>query len=121
MSRLFRFLAVGGGLAAAYALATAALVSAGAPKVPTGVVLYLLCIPLGYVLQGRLTFGVRAARRGALALYAALQGLSLGIVTGATALFVTGDFVRDTAVLLLASGLAAGISFALSRAVVFRP
>ena len=121
MSQLVRFLAVGGGLAAGYALATAALVSAGAPKVATSVALYLLCIPLGFVLQGRLTFRVPKARRGALALYAATQALSLGIVTLATALFVTGDFRRDTIVLLAASGSAALVSFAVSRAVVFRP
>ena len=121
MTRLLRFLAVGGGLALSYALATAGLVSAGAPKLATSVALYLLCIPLGFMLQGRLTFGVRDTRRGALALYAALQGVSLGIVTAATALFVSGRFWPDALVLVCASGAAALVSFAVSRAVIFRP
>jgi putative flippase GtrA len=115
-----RFLLVGGLAAGAYALVTAALVGLlAAPPALISALVWLAFIPPVFWCHRHFTFRAQPPRRGALGLYALTQGVSLSIVSVAGALFVTQDFIRDTAVYLVASALAAVSSFALNRWLVF--
>ena len=122
MASFLRFLMVGGLFSVIFSATTAALISlAGAPPVATGVLVWLACIPPAYYCQRRFAFGVKRTRRMAFPLYAATQGASLALVSGASALLVTRDFWADTGVYLLASAAAAVMSFLIGRFVTFAP
>lgn len=123
MSRsALRFLLVGGAFSLVYSASTALLIGlVGTPPVATSLLVYLACIPPAFACQRRFAFGVERARPGALGLYAMTQGLSMAIVSSATALFVTREVVQDTLVILAASAVAAVVSFVISRFVIFAP
>lgn len=117
---LLRFLAVGGGIALLYAvLAALATSQLPLPRALSSVVIWVLCIPLGFRLQRRLTFATRQPHRHGLWLYAATQGLGLGIVASVSFLLATGVFWPDLGVHLLASAIAAIASFLVNHWIVF--
>lgn len=117
-----RFLAVGGAFALGYALAVSALVNgAGAPPWGTSVTVWILCVPLAFLAQKRITFRVERPRRAAFAIYAATQVASLALVSTVTTRLVTGSFLPDALVFLATAGTAAALSFAVSRLLAFRP
>lgn len=122
MASFLRFLVVGGLFSLIFSACSAALISlAGTPPVATAVVVWLACIPPAFYCQRRFAFGVERTRRMAFPLYAATQGASLALVSGASALFVTREFWADTGVYLLASAAAAVMSFLIGRFVTFAP
>jgi putative flippase GtrA len=126
LSRLARFLAVGGSFSLGYALATAALVGQlGLPAFATSVILYALCIPAAFLVQRRITFGGRGGGRGGaargLAIYAATQVASLGLVAALSTRFVSGNFALDTGLFLVTAGAAAVASYLVCDRLAFRP
>lgn len=117
-----RFLVVGGSFALIYAATTSALIAwAGAPPVATGALVWLACIPPAYHTQRRFAFAADRTRRAAFPLYLATQALSLALVSGVSALFVTRIFLLDTLIYLAAAAGAAVLSFLISRFVTFAP
>ncbi len=75
-----RFLVVGGGLALVYAtLAALATSHLPLPKALASGMVWVLCIPLGFWCHRRFTFTTRTPHRHGLWLYAATQGLGIGI------------------------------------------
>jgi putative flippase GtrA len=117
-----RFLLVGGGFSLSYALVTAALIRfAGAPPFWTSVLCYVVAIPLAYTAHRRFAFQVEETRPAAFALYVATQVGALALVSAVTTHFVSHHFARDTLLLLVTSGLAAVLSFAIGRFVTFAP
>lgn len=117
---LVRFLAVGGGIALLYAvLAALATSHLPLPKTLSSGVIWVLCIPFGYWLQRRYTFTGRTPKRHGLWFYGATQFLGLGIVAIVSFLLATGRFWPDLGVHLLASALAAIVSFLINHWVVF--
>jgi putative flippase GtrA len=119
--RLLRFIAVGGAFSLIYAVTTALLVGlAGAPALPTSILVYAACVPLAFALQKRVTFRNAETRRGGFLAYAAVQVASVSLVSFVTTRFVTGDMARDTLVFLVTSGAAAVLSYAVTNAVSFR-
>lgn len=119
-STLLRFLAVGGGISLLYALLAAAATSyVPLPRAVSSGVLWVLCIPVAFWLQRRITFTDRAPHRHGLWLYAATQGLGVGIVALTSLLLADGSFRHDLFVHLLASALAAVVSYLVSRRIVF--
>jgi len=119
---LLRFLAVGGGMALLYAtLAATATSQLPFPKALSSGLVWVLCIPIGFWCHRRLTFPTRKPHRHGLWLYAATQGLGIGIAAGTGYLLATGAFWPDLLVHLLASGLAAVVSYLISRRIVFLP
>jgi putative flippase GtrA len=117
---LIRFLIVGGGMALVFSV-LAALATAHLP-VPDPVAsagAWVLCIPLGYLGHRRFTFPASKPHRHALWLYTATQALSIGIVAALSHLFARGVFGPDLALHLVASALAAAVSFVINRWVVF--
>ena len=122
LSQALRFGLVGGAFSLGYAILGAVLVGPlGAPPFATSVLLYALCIPLAFAAQRRITFGQTRVRRGGFAIYAATQLLGLALVAAVTTRFVTRVWWIDTGLLLATAGLAAGVSFAISRQFAFRP
>lgn len=117
---LLRFLLVGGIAAAAYSLVAAALVShVNLTPALISALVWLAFIPPVFWCHRRFTFRARRARKGALALYAFTQAVSLAIVSTAGAVFVTQQIVTDTVVYLAASAVAAITSYALNHLLVF--
>jgi putative flippase GtrA len=115
-----RFLVVGGGLALLYAtLAAIATSQLPLPKALSSGIVWVLCIPVGFWCHRRFTFVTRRPHRLGLWLYAATQGLGIGIAAGVSFLLARGAFWPDLAVHLLASGLAAVVSYLINRWVVF--
>lgn len=120
MSRFLRFLIVGGGVAAVYAvLAALATSQLPWPKAVSAVVAGMICIPLGFWAQRRFTFSDSGQHRFAIGLYAASQVLGLCIGAGISFLFASGRFWPDLAVHLSASALAAVASYILNRRYTF--
>lgn len=117
---LSRFLAVGAGIALLYAIlaATATSLLPLPPALSSGM-LWVLCIPVAFWLQRRITFTDRTPHRHGLWFYAATQGLGLGITASASYLLATGAFRHDLFVHLLASGLAAVASYLINHRIVF--
>ncbi|MEJ6394205.1 GtrA family protein [Gymnodinialimonas sp. 2305UL16-5] len=121
-ARLLRFLLVGGAFAGGYAIASALLTGPGGfPVYATSVILYALCIPLAFLIQMRVTFGLTQTRAVGFPIYAATQVTSLAVVTAITTRFVSGHFIADTLVFLASAGIAAVLSFAISSKFAFRP
>ncbi len=119
--RLLRFLAVGGGFAVGYGAATAVLTGpVGLPVYATSVVLYALCIPAAFLMQMRVTFGLKRTWAAGFPVYAAVQILSLALVTAVTTRFVTGHVLPDTLIFLSSAGAAAVLSFFVSQRFAFR-
>lgn len=117
---LLRFVFVGGAVALLYAvLAALATSQLALPKTLSAVVLYLALIPLAFWLQRRFTFATSTPHRHAPWLYAATQALGVGMVAVLSHLLASGRFWPDLAVHLVAATLAALISFAINRLVVF--
>ena len=117
---LLRFLVVGGALATLYAtLAALATSQLPLPKALSSAMVWVLCIPVGFRAHRRYTFTARKPHRHGLWLYAATQGLGIGIAASVSALLATGSFRHDVFVHLLASALAAVVSFLISRWIVF--
>lgn len=117
---LFRFLFVGGCLAALYAtLAALATSQLPLPKAVASGVVWILCIPVGFWSHRRFTFPARQPHRHGLWLYAATQVLGIAIASGTSFLFATGVFWPDLGVHLLASALAAIASFLVNHWIVF--
>jgi putative flippase GtrA len=115
-----RFLIVGSCLAALYAtLAALATTYLPLPKALSSAVVWVLCIPVGFLSHRRFTFTARRPHRLALWLYAATQVLSIGIAAGVSHLLASGAFWPDLAVHLFASGLAAITSYLINRWIVF--
>jgi putative flippase GtrA len=122
LPQLLRFLIVGGGFSLGYSVLVALLIGrAGAPPFATTVILYLCLIPAAFHMQRRFAFRQDRTRRGAFAIYAATQIASLALVAAVTTQVVTRVVWIDTALLLLTTGLAAGLSFAIARLVTFAP
>lgn len=117
---LLRFLVVGGSLAAIYAtLAALATSYLPLPKALSSGLVWVLCIPLGFQAHRRFTFTASKPHRHGLWLYAATQGLGIGIAASVSFLLATGSFRHDVFVHLLASALVAVISYVISRWIVF--
>lgn len=117
---LFRFLVVGGSLAALYAtLAAIATSQLSLPKALSSGLVWVLCIPIGFWCHRRFTFTARRPHRHGLWLYAATQGLGIGIAAGTSYVLATGVFWPDLLVHLFASGLAAVASYLINRRFVF--
>lgn len=117
---LLRFLVVGASLAALYAtLAALATSQLPLPKALSSGIVWVLCIPAGFWAHRRFTFTTRKPHRHGLWLYAATQGLGIGIAASVSALLATGSFRHDLFVHLLASALAAVVSYLISRWIVF--
>lgn len=117
---LLRFLVVGGWLAALYAtLAGLATSQLPLPKALSSAMVWVLCIPIGFRAHRRFTFTARKPHRHGLWLYAATQGLGIGIAASVSYLLATGSFRHDVFVHLLASALAAAVSYLISRWIVF--
>lgn len=117
---LFRFLVVGGAIALLYAtLAALATSRLPVPRALSSGSIWILCIPMGFWLQRRLTFTTRAPHRHGLWLYAAAQLLGVGIVSGVSWLLATGTFWPDLLVHLFASALAAMMSYLISHHFIF--
>lgn len=115
-----RFLAVGGGVALLYAILAATATSLlPLPRAVSSGVLWVLCIPVAFWLQRRFTFTARKPHRHGLWLYAATQGLGIGIAASVSYLLATGSFRHDVFVHLLASALVAVVSYLISRWIVF--
>lgn len=122
MTRLMRFLAVGGGFAGGYAVVTALLTGPGGlPPLPTSVALYAACIPAAFWVQKRVTFRVAQTRAAGFAAYAATQIASLALVAAVTTRFVTGHVLADTGIYLGTAGAAAVLSYLVSSRFAFRP
>jgi putative flippase GtrA len=120
MTTLVRFLLVGSALAGVYALLAAFATSQLPwPKAVSAGLAWVVCIPLGFWCQRRLTFVGSAQRRFALGLYAGTQVLGIGIGAGMSYLFARGAFWPDLVVHLSASALAAVVSFLLNRRFTF--
>jgi putative flippase GtrA len=119
-STLFRFLLVGGGMTAIYSvLAALATTHLPLPRALSSAGVWLLCIPLGFWSQRRFTFTDSSPRRHAIWLYAATQGMGIAIAAMASFLFARGAFWPDLVVHLGAAGLAALLTFLISRKVIF--
>jgi putative flippase GtrA len=117
---LLRFLVVGACLAALYAtLAALATSQLPWPKALSAALVWVLCIPVGFLSHRRFTFTTRTAHRHGLWLYAATQVLGIGIASGVSFLLARGQFWPDLFVHLLASGLAAIASYLINRWIVF--
>ena len=122
MWAFLRFLMVGGSFSLGYALTTAALISFGrTPPLATSVIVYLLCIPIAFWAQKRITFRADQSGRSAMLIYAGTQLASLAVVSAVTTRFVTRNFIYDTALFLLTAGTAAVASFLICRYIIFRP
>ncbi len=119
-SSFLRFLLVGGSFALICSL-LAAFLTGLLPLPPwmSAALAWLLCIPPAWLCQRRFTFHDRAPREGGAVLYLLTQGLGLCIAALAGALFAQGRFGHDTLVYLLASALAAVVSYAINRLVIF--
>ncbi|NPD16310.1 GtrA family protein [Xinfangfangia sp. D13-10-4-6] len=115
-----RFLLVGGSFALIYSL-LAAFLTAVLPFVAplSAAIAWLACIPPAWFCQRRFTFQGAQARKGGGILYLLPQCLGMMIAAGAGWLFATGAFLADTLVYLLASALAAVVSYAITRLVIF--
>lgn len=121
MAAFLRFVLVGGGFALGYALLTAALISfAGAPALPSSIILYLLCIPLAFRAQKRFAFRATKTAQGAVWVYAATQIGSLVFVSTLTSRYVRQDFLWDSALYLGTAASAAVASFLICRFIIFR-
>jgi putative flippase GtrA len=117
---LLRFLVVGASLAALYAtLAALATSQLPWPKALSSALVWVLCIPIGFLSHRRFTFTTRKAHRHGLWLYAGTQVLGIGIASGVSFLLARGLFWPDLFVHLLASGLAALASYLINRWIVF--
>jgi putative flippase GtrA len=117
---LLRFLVVGGCLAVLYAtLAALATTYLPFPKAVSSGLVWVLCIPVGFLSHRRFTFTARQPHRLALWLYAGTQVLSIAIAAGVSQLLARGVFWPDLAVHLFASGLAAIASYLINRWIVF--
>jgi putative flippase GtrA len=115
-----RFLAVGGSVALLYAILAAIATSLlPLPRAVSSGALWVLCIPVAFGLQRRFTFTARKPHRHGLWLYAATQGLGIGIAASVSYLLATGSFRHDVFVHLLASALVAVVSYLISRWIVF--
>lgn len=118
-----RFLLVGALAACLYALCAAGLASL-LPSVPPAVIstlLWFAFIPPVFWCHRRFSFRGMSPRPRALGLYALTQAISSAIVSVASVLFVTKVFWADIGVYLIATALAAIISYLLNRLVVFAP
>ena len=81
-----RFLAVGGSVALLYAILAAIATSLlPLPRAVSSGALWVLCIPVAFGLQRRFTFTARKPHRHGLWLYAATQGLGIGIAASCLA------------------------------------
>jgi putative flippase GtrA len=119
-STVFRFLVVGGCMAALYAtLAAVATSQLPLPKAASSAIIWALCIPVGFWCHRRFTFVARSPHRHGLWLYAATQVLGICIAAGASFLLASGAFWRDLLVHLVAAALAAAVSYVINRSVVF--
>ena len=107
-------------LAALYAtLAALATSQLSWPKALSAALVWVLCIPIGFLSHRRFTFTTRTAHRYGLWLYAATQVLGISIASGVSFLLARGEFWPDLFVHLLASGLAAIASYLINRWIVF--
>jgi putative flippase GtrA len=119
-STLLRFLVVGGGMAALYAVC-AALATSYLPlsRSLSSALVWILCIPLGFWCQRRFTFTGSTPHRHALWLYAAIQVMGIGIAASNSHFLARGAFWHDLMVHLLSAALAAILSYLVNRLVVF--
>lgn len=117
-----RFLIVGGGLALLYAALTAFFTSyLPGPKPLWAVMVWIALIPFGFHCQRRFTFRARQSRQDGLSLYAVSQLIGMAITAVLSWLFASGAFWPDLLLYLCASALAAVVSYAMARLVIFRP
>jgi putative flippase GtrA len=117
-----RFLIVGVGFSALYAvLAALATTHVPLPKALSSMTVWIICIPIVFWCHRRFTFPTRQPHRFGLWVYAATQGMGLAIVATASGLLARGDFWPDLIVHLLATGVAAVVSFLITRSVIFLP
>ncbi|WP_112313234.1 GtrA family protein [Pseudogemmobacter bohemicus] len=115
-----RFLLVGGGFALVNAVLAALLTGLLPwPASASAALAWILCIPPAWACQRHFTFREATPRRGGALLYLVTQALGLAISAGAGALFASGAFLRDMTVYLIASALAAGLSYVIARRVIF--
>ena len=121
LASFVRFLAVGGSFSLGYALLTTALINfAGAPPLPTSIIVYLVCIPLAYLAQRAYAFQGRQDGRNGVVIYAATQVACLAFVATIASRFVTYVFWIDTVIYLAAAGSAAVASYLICRFIIFR-
>jgi len=108
------FVLVGASASACYIIFAALLHWAGLTAAAASAVSYLLCIPLAYLGQRRITF--RSSRRHTIALirYAATQGLGLAIAT-ATVHFASSAGVSTVLAFVLADILASVQTYMLQK------
>ncbi|OYW48384.1 MAG: hypothetical protein B7Z10_00460 [Rhodobacterales bacterium 32-66-7] len=119
-STLLRFLLVGGSVALAYAvLAALATTYLPLPSPVSAGGLWLAFIPLAYWGQRRFTFADSAPHRHALWLYGATQALGAATVATVSHFLASGAFWFDLRVHLGGSLLAAMLSYAINRLVIF--
>ena len=117
---LLRFLLVGGTMAVVYSvLAALATSTLPIPRPLSAALAWLVCIPVAFWGQRRFTFADSQPHRYALGLYAAIQALSIGVVAGISHLLARGTFWHDLFVHLLASAVAAILSYLVNRWIVF--
>jgi putative flippase GtrA len=119
---LLRFLIVGGGFSALYAtLAALATSYVPLPKALSSVIVWIVCIPIVFWCHRRFTFPTRQPHRLGLWVYAATQVMGLAIVATASGLLARGVFWPDLIVHFLATGVAAVVSYLITRSVIFLP
>lgn len=119
-STLLRFLAVGSGMAGLYSVSAAlATTYLPLPRPVSSVGVWILCIPMGFWLQRRVTFADSTPHRHALLLYAAIQATGMSIAAASSHFLASGSFWPDLLVHLSAAVMAAIISFMVNRLVVF--
>jgi putative flippase GtrA len=117
---MLRFLIVGASLSAIYAiLAALATSQLSWPKAVSSTLLWLVFIPVGFWGHRRFTFATRTPHRHGVWLYAAIQGLGVGIIAAISFLLARGSFWPDLFVHLFAAGLAAVTSYLINRWIVF--
>lgn len=121
LSALARFLLVGGGFAAGYAVVTAILTGPlGAPAFVTSACIYLLCIPAAFLVQRKVTFRAQETRTSGFLIYAGTQVVSFLGVSYFTTRFVSGNVLIDTPIFLATAGSAAVVSFVILRCFAFK-
>lgn len=115
-----RFLLVGGSFALINALLAATLTALlPLPAAACAALAWLACIPPAWACQRRFSFHRATVRRGGGLLYFVSQILGVGISAGAGGLFAGGSFAQDVLIYMLAALLAAVVSYAIARLVIF--
>ena len=122
LRRLPRFLVVGGGITLLVFLAFRGLLKLGMDPVPASALCWLGGLGLGYVLNKRVTFGLRrGATPGEVVVFVAGYVAQLLIGMGGYALLMKRWGLGPNLAFVLVTAVTAAFSFLFMRFAVFRP